>query len=129
MPRARDMRIARRSAAVVLSFALCAVGCDGCEPDITINGSNPDEVAFVCLATQGADAYTCQCTCVSEASGMTAIDGKNIGVCLPPELNQCQGGEAAEDADLVADCEGRVQPTVQGMVRVVQGDPTIACTC
>jgi hypothetical protein len=118
-----------RPSLLTLLLMLVSVGCGDCtEAEISIDTDDADGDP-VCSGTGGINSYRCQCTCTSGATGETPLNGKNIQVCLPPDLNECLTGTAPTLAQRETDCEARVEPSVQAMVRVVQGDSTIGCSC
>ena len=73
------------------------------------------------------NGYVCQCDCTSTAAHISPITVTD-SVCVPPNLNTILSGAHPTQADLQADCSGRVQNNIQGIVQHCES-LTLNCSC
>ena len=120
---------------VALLFLIAFAGstvpaCSGClSGDIKVTvGVDPGAAATAaaCTLLQGINSYSCSCSC-STSAGLV-FGAKSLQVCAPETLNGCKGGTNPNDAQEMADCSGRVQSSLQGMVQLMN-DPSATCSC
>src|SRR4029079_15509320 len=126
--RALTIPILRAAVAVALLWRTGTplTGCGSCaSATVTIHGDPSPTAPSPCTTPGGLNSYSCSCSCLS---GTSQVFGpKGIQVCAPSANNGCTGGTNPTPTSVSDDCHGRVQQTLQGMVRIVT-NPEAMCT-